>query len=164
MKKIIPLIMVTALLASCEADLPAQLDCASGNCDFVFEVEKRLFRTQSRGDEFIEIREGNDMVFYASFVEEDDPFIADDEYSERILIQVPATDTDFLYEGDAIADLNIYVLPSCFCPPEIGEAWGGKIAGTKLADNTWKLEIELDYDLFEAPMKRIIEGEFKGVN
>lgn len=83
------------------------------------------------------INSGNFTVFEYNYVHPDDPAIADDEVSDKIIFQIPATQTSFSIADNQITSAVFKRWRYCFCffigpYPNIG----GNISGVK-HNNTW---------------------------
>lgn len=83
------------------------------------------------------INTGNFTVFEYNYVHPDDPGIADDEVSDKIIFQIPAAQTSFSIADDQIKSATFKRWRYCFCffigpYPNIG----GSISGVK-RNNSW---------------------------
>lgn len=83
------------------------------------------------------INSGNFTVFEYNYFHPDDPAIADDEVSDKIIFQIPATETSFSITNNEITNAVLKRWRYCFCffigpYPNIG----GSISGVK-HNNTW---------------------------
>lgn len=89
-----------------------------------------------------EIKEGDHMVFEYHYIYSDEAQIADDEYSERILLEIPADQESFIYTDEELHELNTTFDYYCFCPlVGLVKADSGIISGKKIDENKWKIEI-----------------------
>lgn len=83
------------------------------------------------------INGGNFTVFEYNYVHPDDPAIADDEVSDKIIFQIPAALTSFSIADDQITTAVFKRWRYCFCffiGPYIN--YGGTINGIK-QNNSW---------------------------
>ncbi|MEM9326635.1 MAG: hypothetical protein AAGA85_13305 [Bacteroidota bacterium] len=93
------------------------------------------------------VAEGGGIVFHRYFLEEGEPEVADDEYSEDFLIQIPGeVGSSFVLTGEELRHANILYNQYCFCfPTDVLEITGGEVRGTKLGDE-WFLEVNVGYE------------------
>ncbi len=64
---------------------------------------------------FTEIRDGVNLVFEYQFTAEDNPNIADDEFSERILFEIPENLNSFSFVDEELTTIQAYYDKYCFC-------------------------------------------------
>ncbi len=89
-----------------------------------------------------EVIAGDNNVFKYFYSYADAPDIADDEYSESILIEIPVLEDTFYYDSDGLNGLNTAFEYSCYCS-NLGliKADSGTISGIKIDDNNWKIKL-----------------------
>lgn len=85
------------------------------------------------------IKSGNFTVFEYNYVHPDDPAIADDEVSDKIIFQIPASQTSFTIADSQITNAIFRRWRYCFCffiGPYMN--YGGTITGVKNG-NSWMI-------------------------
>ncbi|MFI5164903.1 MAG: hypothetical protein ACHQHP_06625 [Bacteroidia bacterium] len=86
------------------------------------------------------IIDGKNLVFEYYMRADDYDDIADDEYMERVVFEVPAKATSFYYHDST---LRAAFYRGCFCPDRGWHALGdGFIKGKKINATTWQVEID----------------------
>lgn len=160
---IIYLTITLGLLSfSCREGGIKPTNCRDGKCAYTFEEGKKLVLDSSGVDAiFVEVQEGNDLVFTYSYTKNDRPNIADDEYSETIRFQVPAGADSFRYEDAELNEMPMYLQAICFCPQEISRPLRGSVSGKKRDDKMWEIEMDVVFDLFDTEEVRSFESTFE---
>lgn len=88
---------------------------------------------------------GSGLVFERFFEKDDNPQIADDEYSDQFFFQVNPEGGSFLLEGE-----ELRVTPSmfdvfCFCfPSDVFEITDGSISGEEIG-GAWQVSVDIAY-------------------
>ncbi len=92
-----------------------------------------------------EIASGDYTVFEYQFTHDDDPLIADDEYTETISFQIPSDITSFSYNTSQLEALDLVLTKYCYCLFDDREyiAPTGTIKGTKVGTNLWYIEMDV---------------------
>ena len=120
---------------------------ADGTRSYYFYEDKSLNIVDSE-DQYIKwanIKQGENLVFEYYFTDDDDPLIADDEYSESIRFEVPGDVTSFSYSGEDLLDCKITFTPYCFCffdDEETAENTG-TVSGERISDDRWKITVDV---------------------
>ena len=95
---------------------------------------------------YSEVLTGDNYVFKYKHTYPDDVQIADDEYSETILIEIPTNLDAFTYEGDELNNLNTAFEYDCYCPMlGLIKADSGTISGVRIDDSNWEIELNLRF-------------------
>jgi len=154
--------LILILLSGCEKEeLPLSFrdGCEAGTCSYLIEDNAALNVTD---DEIVEIIAGEKLVFTYVYEAEEDPQIADDEYTEFIRFEIAAdtATTSFSYEDRDLRQINALMHASCFCAPEVAEIREGSINGTKQEDGSWEVAVEISFDYGTNRMARRFEGVF----
>jgi hypothetical protein len=105
---------------------------------------------------------GKKMVFEYYYKADEDEYMSDDEYVERIYFEVPAGATNFHLHDST---LKAAYLRSCFC---MDRGWhrvaSGYIHGKKINSKTWEVEIsittEKEPDRSAGPIAVDVQGRF----
>jgi hypothetical protein len=98
----------------------------------------------NQGGFFYQFNPGNDLVFRYTHNGPDCINIADEEYSEILVLQVPSGLNSFVYMNDQLKNASCYFKRVCFCPPNTVSVSSGTIKGTKTSDTKWKVEIDVE--------------------
>lgn len=163
MKKAIFLIFGVIILNSCniEDDNPDESPVVIEN--FIY-FENSSINTQDNSRE-IEIVEGDSLVFYYQFYDENDPVIADDEDVYSLVFQIsPDADNFKLETGDFENAKALYGL-LCFCDPNgYFLVSDGIIEGEKLNSTEWEIDADISIIVPEGEENtREIMLDFNGV-
>jgi hypothetical protein len=104
-----------------------------------------------------QVTSGNNIVFRYTQSVDPIPMAVDDEYANTVIFEITKNEKDnFTYENGELAIINAYIIHSCFCAPDTTAPkplLKGKITGTKLNNDTWKIDGTNDIVNFS--------GEFK---
>ena len=150
--KIVVIILVC--LISCNED-------EDTNSDTGDRSEYRFFQDSSIsiGEfDFALIANGTNLVFEYYFIADDEPNIADDEYSERIIFEIPPNLNEFSFSASELSNANTFFDKYCFCviegsiPIEVGS-----ISGIKIDDTTWEITIDIAFEDFVTQTRTISE-------
>ncbi len=98
-----------------------------------------------------DIESGSKRVFEYIFVKEDNPMIADDEFSEAMVFEIPSTTKNATFKDNEIKDLNLTYRYVCYCLPVNGLK---DIKGTlDVSEKSGgKFQVKADMELFfESP-------------
>lgn len=105
--------------------------------------------------------EGANLVFEYTFVDDDDPNIADDEYSEAIIFEISPELETFEYTDAEILDAKMYFRQFCFCFPEGSiQISKGFLKGSKRDNTTWDIEFDILFTMGEQEMIRKLKNRF----
>lgn len=122
------------------------LICTIVSCDDTNPsiTENKFYEGATINSDFPTITEGDFIVFNRYHRAEDEVSVADDEYSEDFLFQVPAGAHSFEFKNKELLDINLKFKPYCFCGLPIDtEVAGGYIAGEKINDR-WRIDVNVD--------------------
>lgn len=122
------------------------LSCTEDD-DLGVEVELKYYEGAEVSGDFPYVDDGTSLVFHRFFRAKDDPMIADDEYSEDFLFEVPAGSNSFNIEGDRLREQQVLLNQYCFCAPyDFMEPLDGFIRGDKTGNN-WIIDANVVYRL-----------------
>lgn len=112
-------------------------------------------------NDFAEIENGGNLVFEYWFTAEDNPNIADDEYSERIIFEIASDAESFLLTDAGLTTANTYFDKYCFCLIEGSiPIENGTVSGIKVSDTRWDVDIDVSFMDFSQVETRSISGTF----
>ncbi|MEM6347498.1 MAG: hypothetical protein AAF927_26665 [Bacteroidota bacterium] len=140
-------------LISCSTNLPGELkeySCRSGDCTYSFQENKQIeiIEDSTNQSTFINIQEGDKIVFKYQYVADEEPNIADDEYLENIYFEIEPNAETFSFTDEQLADAKLVIQPVCFCPPVVIEPRSGILSGTRLDESTWEVTLDATYQLY----------------
>lgn len=89
-----------------------------------------------------EVIAGENYVFKYLYEKYNEPGWVDGEYYESILLEIPVSEDNFLYDSDGLKRLNTAFEYYCYCSVlGLIKADSGTISGIKIDDNNWKIEL-----------------------
>jgi hypothetical protein len=111
------------------------------------------------------IEDGNSLVFEYSYIYNDKPGIADDEYSENIKFEVEPDSSCFLISDDILNSSTAVFGKSCFCA-DYGYHWitGGCIKGSKISENEWQIDMNITAEEQYGSYSRMLSEKFTLTN
>ena len=173
---LLPLFIFLSL--NCQKDIPINFDgenCIDGMPAFnptpipnsneynlVFFQNSRLEITESDRINSVEIKPGDNLVFQYEYVKNDNPNIADDEYTERIIFEIPANIDSFVISGEDLKKSNAVFGVFCFCLDH-GYFWidDGCIKGEKVDDKHWNIAINISAQASQTAFTMMLSETFK---
>ena len=93
---------------------------------------------------FFQIKPGNDLVFNYTHEGPACKSIADEEYSDKLVFQVPSGSNSFLYENGQLADVMCLFIKIAFWTNGAYKVNSGFVKGTKISATKWDVEINVD--------------------
>lgn len=144
------------------------LSCSTNNDEGIYKYEffknSELSISQIEGSymKYGTISTGDNLVFKYTFIKDDEKQIADDEYAEFILFEVDSNLDSFLIEGTDLESSKAILTKSCFCyfpdgDDEKNVAPSGSISGEKIANNKWRINLDVS---FYSDENRMFEATF----
>jgi hypothetical protein len=112
----------------------------------------------------VTIGSGNNMVFEYQFQIDPEPGIADSGYSEKILFEINSSLSEFSLSDTELKSIKAYYRQSCFCEnTESVEINSGSILGSKINENRWMIDINVNIKLseFNDPVNKQVSGVFR---
>lgn len=123
------------------------LFACSDDDDLGVEVELKYYEGSQVSSDFPYVDSGSNIVFHRFFKAEDDPMIADDEYSEDFLFEVSTGSNSFNIEGEQLRNQRVLLNQYCFCAPyDFIELIDGFVRGDKIGNN-WTVDANIVYRL-----------------
>lgn len=170
MKKLLLITGLITLLFSCSNDDTTEipLDIVHGptqpgafRFNFYQNSQLEIVANEGTYQKWANRKEGNKLVFEYEFTADDEPMIADDEYSETIRFEIEKNTEQFILTGTNLTTSKATLTKYCFCyfPIEPGKDVKptGEIKGTKISDNQWEITIAV---LFYGHEQRTFTGLF----
>jgi hypothetical protein len=106
-------------------------------------VSSKIDTLTNQGGFFYKINPGSNLVFRYAHTGPDCKNIADEEYTEYLVFQVPSGVSSFEYTNNQLKDAFCYFNRICFCPLNTNMISSGIIKGTKVSATKWILEINI---------------------
>ncbi len=146
MKRIGCFLLLLGLL-SCEKDpAPWDLNCEEGFCHYLLYKDSKVAVYPFSDGVSAVIDNGDKLVFEYQYQYKDNPNIADDEFSERLLFQIDPDLDEFILEGpEELSDALTYYNRFCFCIQEGSVApSSGRITGRRISSSAWEIDIDVN--------------------
>jgi hypothetical protein len=108
---------------------------------------------------FVEVIDGDKLVFEYTYSKASDPELADSGLDEYLYFELAANTEDFQLTTNDFNVSNTYLRRSCFCPvTDFRKATSGEITARKVGNLKWNISFEVaaDYTINEG------EEEFSG--
>lgn len=130
---------------------------------FTFKTNSQIVLTEIIEDQYLaNIDVGDNLVFIYEFVEDDEPDISDDEYTERIIFEIDPELSSFNITDVSLAQLNMYFNRFCFCPNIASiQVLSGTAKGSKINSEKWKITLDITFEIDNNLVERQIEGVFR---
>lgn len=136
MKTLLLLVLSTFILVSCGDDE----NLSAGDI-----TEFNFYQDATLTNAYPYVVDGNGLVFERYFERDDEPMIADDEYSDQFFFQVTPEGNSFLLEGEDLQALPSAFNVFCFCvPSDVFEITDGSISGEEIG-GIWSISVDIAY-------------------
>ncbi len=136
MRALLLLVLSTFIISSCSDDESVP---AGDITEFNFYQEATLT------NDYPYVVEGNSLVFERYFEKDDEPMIADDEYSDQFFFQATPEGNSFLLEGEDLRTAPSAFSVFCFCvPSDVFEITDGSISGEEVG-GIWRISVDITY-------------------
>jgi hypothetical protein len=119
-------------------------NCTDDKYAYEFFTASKIDTLTNSGGIFYTINSGSNIVFQYTHAGPDCKNIADEEYTEFLVFQIPAALTSFQYQNNELAGVLTLFQRLCFCPPNASAVTSGFIKGTKISSSKWDIEINID--------------------
>ena len=103
------------------------------NIAYEFYPSSKIDTTTTDMRLFFQIKPGNDLVFSYTHEGPACKSIADEEYSDKLVFQVPATSNSFLYENSQLTDAMCLFIKIAFWTNGAYKVSSGFVKGTKIS-------------------------------
>ena len=129
------------LLAACNADDHHQ---EQEFLHYWYYTNSEVNITERNGITIAGINNGSKLVFEFQYSLDRDPEIIDDEYGEQILFEVEPDKLQFEYKDQQLLAIKAYF--NCTFPGTGSISLNrGSIKGEKTSENTWELQIDVEF-------------------
>ena len=154
--KHLSLLCLLLVLISCESED----DTVNENGDVLTYHYFENARVHLYSNSFTSIENGVNRVFEYEFVADDNPNLADDEFAERILFEVPLNMDNFSFSNQELNTIHAYYDKYCFCLIEGSIPLStGTIRGTRINSSTFEIEINVEFEDF-GTISKVITANF----
>jgi hypothetical protein len=123
-------------------------DCTKDRYNYAFlklsKIDTSSSNSPFQGYLQYQINAGNDLVFKYTHEGPDCKNIADEEFTEFLVFQVPAGTNSFNYQNAQLESANCYFNLICFCDINARPVKSGSIKGNKISESRWNVEINID--------------------
>lgn len=154
--KHLSLLCLLLVLISCESED----DTVNENGDVLTYHYFENARINLDSNNFTSIENGVNRVFEYEFVADDNPNLADDEFAERILFEVPLNMDNFSFSNQELNTIHAYYDKYCFCLIEGSIPLStGTIRGTRINSSTFEIEINVEFEDF-GTISKVITANF----
>ena len=154
--KHLSLLCLLLVLISCDSED----DTVNENGDVLTYHYFENARVHLDSNNFTSIENGVNRVFEYEFVADDNPNLADDEFAERILFEVPLNMDNFSFSNQELNTIHAYYDKYCFCLIEGSIPLStGTIRGTRINSSTFEIEINVEFEDF-GTISKVITANF----
>lgn len=158
MRNFLNFCLLILLLTSCsEADAPEKTDLRKTlkpgqDREFTVYPDSEMKFIENEGGTFVEIIEGDKLVFKYHFSEAGDPDIADSGYNQYVIFEMDKSVEDFKLRAGNFNDANAHLRRSCYCPnTDYIPISGGFIEATKTGSLQWDIDFSVETLIEEDP-------------
>ena len=142
MKKGIFLIFGMLILNACSKDDDNPDESSVIIEDFIYFENASISEEENSRE--IKIIEGDSLVFYYQYYDENDPAIADDEDVYNLAFQVSPDAENFKLETGDFEDAKALYALLCFCDPNgYFSVSDGIIEGKKVSNDQWEIDVDV---------------------
>ena len=142
MLRIFYTLFICFLFFSCKKDSPS--DCTPDQYAYEFYPSSKIDTTTTDMRLFFQIKPGNDLVFSYTHDGPACKSIADEEYSDKLVFQVPAASNSFLYENSQLTNAMCLFIKIAFWTNGAYKVNSGIVKGTKISTTKWDIDINVD--------------------
>jgi hypothetical protein len=142
MLRIFYTLFICFLFFSCKKN--SSNDCTPDQYAYEFYPSSKIDTTTTDMRLFFQIKSGNDLVFSYTHEGPVCKSIADEEYSDKLVFQVPSGSNSFLYENSQLTDAMCLFIKIAFLTNGAYKINSGFVKGTKISSIKWDVEIDVD--------------------
>jgi hypothetical protein len=119
-------------------------NCTDDTYAYEFFTASKIDTLTNPGGIFYDIKSGSNIVFQYTHVGPDCKNVADEEYTEFLVFQIPAALNSFQFENNKLADVLTLFKKLCFCPTNASAVTSGSIKGTRISSSKWDIQINIE--------------------
>ena len=134
-------IFILLLFYSCKKG--SSPDCITDTYSYDFYAAKKIDTTTTNTGLSFQVNPGNDLVFSYIHNGPECKSMADEEYTDRLVFEVPAGSSSFFFENTQLADAMCLFIKYGFLTTPALLIDSGYIKGIKLSDTKWDIEIDV---------------------
>lgn len=158
MKNFLNFCLLFLLLNSCsEADDSVKTDLRKTlkpgqDREFIVHPNSEMGFIENEGGTFVEIIEGDKIVFEYRFSEAGDPDIADSGYSHYVIFELDKSTENFELKPGDFDNAHAHLRKSCYCPnTDYRPISEGYIEATKTGNLQWDIDFSVETLIDEDP-------------
>lgn len=138
---------------------PKPQACAGGTCSYAYLTDARLRLQEETAS--VALERGNRLVFTYTFTADDNPQVADDEYSESLWFELDPDGAERVVLRDKeLRDAKLTFRPMCFCIIELVPVEAGSLVAERLDEDRWQVELDLRFTWADEAQRRQVSGVF----
>jgi len=137
-------VVLSIFLLSISCKKGSTNNCTDDKYTYEFQEAARIDTLTIQGGLFYQINPGNNIVFNYTHTGPNCKNLADEEYVENLVFQIPAGTTNFIFQNNQITNAFCFFKKTCFCNNFALPVISGNIKGTKISTVKWKIEINID--------------------
>src|SRR4030095_9598633 len=103
-----------------------------------------MYTTTTNAGLSFQVNPGNDLVFSYIHNGPECKSLADEEYTDRLVFEVPASSISFLFQNSQLADAMCLFIKYGFLKTPALLINSGYIKGTKISNTKWDIEIDVE--------------------
>lgn len=129
--------------------------------NYVYVLDSQIVINEVEGVNYASANDGENLVFEYEYINFGRNEMADDEYSETIIFEIPREVSSFEYIDDEIKDTKMHFTQFCYCVPEGSfEISQGFLKGSKNDDNLWQISFDVTFNRNDTENSRNFSGNF----
>lgn len=142
MKNFLVFGLLLLFLSSCSKSDDVQTE---SDGEFIVHNNAEMKINNTENGTYIEIIEGDNLVFEYHFSEKPDPEVADSGYNEYLIFELNKNTGDFDLNNEDFSSVNAHLRRSCFCPhTDYKPISEGSISGKKIGELEWKVKFDVE--------------------
>lgn len=147
MKKVLLLSILSIIIASCG-------NSNDGSIERFYYENVELTAPEDNSGAYVVVENGSKTAIQFAFQHPDEENVSDDELTELLWIEIPATMTEFsITMGDDVSypEIELFYVRSCFCYFEQPFTFLRKdITGQKISPNQWQVSFDIIVEFNES--------------
>lgn len=141
------LVLIWCTISCSDLDIQPT-ECNDGKCSYLLHKDMQLIIWSDSVVNHVSVESGEQWVFEYTFVANDNPNIADDEFTENLYFEIDPELSSFSYSDEDLRDMNAVYQQICHCTfPHVFRINKGTINGEKLNKNAWYIEIDVEVEI-----------------
>lgn len=134
-------ILFICILFSCKKSDSG--DCTPDQYAYEFFSSSKIDTLTNDAGLFFQVNEGNDLVFVYSHTGPECKSVWDEEYTDKLVFQVPSASNSFYYQNDQLTDALCLFRRIDMWSDGSNRIRSGYIKGTRVSATKWDIEINV---------------------